>query len=76
MKWAELPCLVQDEVCRGEKTNFLVVNGKFCKAVWSDFSSITAHSSRAGNWGKNEEARQRESERKGWTTLLPERTSL
>lgn len=35
----------QDGVCRGEKTNFLVVNEKFSKAVWSDFSSITAHSS-------------------------------
>lgn len=82
MNWAELPCLAQDGECRGEKTNFLLVNRKFSRAVWSDLSSITAHSSWAGNCGgggggwESKTARQRESGRKGWATLLPECTSM
>ena len=55
--WAESPSSIQDGVCRGEKTNFIVMNGKFCKAVWSDPPSITRHFSWAG--------------RKSWITPLP-----
>lgn len=51
VNWAERPCLAQDGECRGEKTNFLLVNRKFSRAVWSDLSSITPHSSWAGNCG-------------------------
>lgn len=83
MNWAERPCLAQDGECRGENTNFLLVNRKFSRAVWSDLSSITPHSSWAGNCGggggvgwESKTARQRESWRKGWATLLPECTSM